>query len=313
MAVNLGELTSVVEDSYIKGLRNNVFEARPYIKSLRKKQVLKSGGEKVRIPIITDSTYDGPYDKYDTLPSDHVCELDAARYTWVRYQQSIVLENWDVLCSQGPTALLNLVEEKTEVARMKLSKGMSKGAWSNGSVTGDDGTHFGGLQLLVNTSNTTVGEIVQGTYTWFVPQRDGTTTALSLKSLMDLWNECTEFGETPTDIWTGKTTYAVLENILDAGQRYVNTNKADGGFTTLTFHGIPVHWDTDCPSTSTIDDLYMLNSNQLKLYTHKKRDFKLRKFMEPEDEDAIIGRVQYMGQMGTGMPAAHGVMYALAS
>jgi hypothetical protein len=303
------EVTAVVNDAFMGKLRDAIFNSTALLRELNKRKKTLNGGRYIREDILFNNTADGPYGMYEPLPMDHVTDITAAQFDWKRYQQSLVLEEFDRLVAAGPTSILDFVASKMKATELKLKHSISSGVFSDGTT---NTKHIDGLRMICAITGT-YGGIAKGTYSWWQGHRDSTTSALSIKSMTAMFRDCTVDEDSPDMLVTGDDTLDVYENLLDPGQRYVNTDTANAGFRSLTFKGRPIVSDSHCPTTTTIPDIFFLNFDYLQLVVHGKRDMKFRGFESPIDQDAVVGRILFMGNIVCGNPRMQGWMSALAS
>ena len=123
------------------------------------------------------------------------------------------------------------------------------------------------VDLYSEDGTGTVGTIVSSTETWWKSQfKDwGTDTgATLLADYTTLYNSCAKGsgGKKPNVIVGSAVMQASYEAALVANQRYVNVDKASGGFTELQFKNIPYLFTSEYTS----DSAWMFNTADTKLY-----------------------------------------------
>jgi len=124
------------------------------------------------------------------------------------------------------------------------------------------------LDLYTEDGTGTVGTIVSGTETWWKNQyKDwGTDTgATLLGDYTTLYNACAKGsgGRKPNIIVGGSAMHALYEAALTANQRFVGSDKASGGFTSLAFKDIPYIFSAEAPAG---ENAFMFNTNDTKLF-----------------------------------------------
>ena len=110
--------------------------------------------------------------------------------------------------------------------------------------------------------------------------------------------------DTPDLIVTTQTLYEKYESLLTyvsstnvAGSMTFPTEGVkklgDAGFGALAFKGQPVVWDELCTSTY----MFFLNLNHMKLVVHEKANFEVSDFVKPENQDARVAQILFMGNL----------------
>lgn len=67
----------------------------------------------------------------------------------------------------------------------------------------------------------------------------------------------------------------------------------DAGFQVLEFKGQPIVWDELCNSGV----MYFLNTNHMNLSVHKDANFEVSDFVKPENQDARVAQILFMGNL----------------
>jgi hypothetical protein len=83
----------------------------------------------------------------------------------------------------------------------------------------------------------------------------------------------------------------------------------DAGFQSLGFKGRPIVWDEQC----TAGYMYFLNTKHMKLVIHSDANFKTTQFVKPENQDARVAQVLFMGNITCDRAKSFGVMYTIAA
>ena len=67
----------------------------------------------------------------------------------------------------------------------------------------------------------------------------------------------------------------------------------DAGFQMLGFKGVPIVWDELAPTGT----MYFLNLDHMKLVVHSKANFETTEFVKPENQDARVAQILFMGNL----------------
>ena len=297
------DVLSTTLANYRNKLVDKIFDNYPLLSylngklgvGLRGKSVkrLVSGGESIVEQLMyEDNSTAGSYAGAEVLDTTLQDGITIARYDWKQYSASIGITGKDKLSNAGSTErLINLLEAKTKQAEMSLRKELSEGAWSDG--TGNGSKDLTGLQTLVD-SGTTVGGLAPGTYAWWASNENSTATSFAADGLATMrtsFNSVSYGNDKPDIVFTDQNNYERYEAALQPQERYQNTEAANSGFTALTFKGIPIMWDRDCPS----NEMYFLNSNYLSFVVHDQADMTTGEFVTPNNQDLSTAQILFMG------------------
>lgn len=295
--VNTGLMLSTTLKKYRKTMVDNIFKSNALFYQLKSENMVKTldGGERIVAPLMygkntTASSYSG-YQTLDTTPQEGI---DSAEFNWKQYSVSISISGKEERQNSGSSKIIDLLDAKTKQAEMSLTEALSEGIFSDG--TGNGGLNLTGLEAMVSSSGT-YGGINSALYTWWQAGIESTAEALSLAKMRTAYNTASVGGkDTPTLIVTTQTLFEKYEGLLTATLQAesAGTKKlADGGFQTLQFKGIPIVWDELCPSGT----MYFLNSRHMNLSVHKDSNFETTDFVKPENQDAKVAQVLFMGNL----------------
>ena len=109
------------------------------------------------------------------------------------------------------------------------------------------------------------------------------------------YNTITYGNDKPDAIFTDQDVFEYFEKALQPQERYQNTQVANSGFANLTFKGIPLLWDRDCPDK----EMYFLNSKYINLVVHRDADIATGAFQTPENQDVSTAQILFQGNLTT--------------
>lgn len=310
--------------NYRKQLADNIFVSIPFYYWMMKKgrKLLLSGGESIIVPLLyaqnsTVSDYSG-YETIDTTPQEGIT---SAKYAWTQVAGTVAISGKEEMQNSGENAIINLLQAKTTQLEKSMADYLSLQLFStNGDSTGPPI----GLQAMVAIAGTgTIGGIVSGTYTWWGNQQrnsydtDGTyATAANLRAGMKaVYNSVSQGNDQPDLILMSQTAFEWYEGILTPLKRFSDTRTADAGFQNLLYKASVCMWDRDFPNnlggTSSDEGMYFLNSKNLQLVVHSKRDMITTPFIKPENQDAKVAQLLWMGQLVTNNRRMLGVLHGI--
>ena len=127
-------------------------------------------------------------------------------------------------------------------------------------------------------------------------------------SMRTLLLACSRGDESPTVAILTRTGYGLLLKALTGTLTYntptPNTKFGEVGFEHVNFFGTPVLFDDGATSSRG----YFLNLKYLKLLVHRDRDMSIRDFITPTNEDSIVGRIYWAGNLVCNNLARQGIL-----
>ena len=317
--VNLGVLLSTTLKNYRSTLVDNIFKSNAVFMMLKEKGAVKEldGGERIVQPLMYGkNTTAGSYSGYDPLDTTPQVGIDAAEYNWKQYAVSITISGEEERKNAGSkTRIIDLLEAKTNQAELSLREKLGEGLFSDG--TGNDSKNLTGLKAMVDDGGT-YGGISGTTYSWWQAKTDEDATTLTIAIMRALFNDCSTGGsDTPDLVVTTQAAYQFYEALLTNFNGNVSfftpspdqKKLGDAGFQSLGFKGRPVVWDELC----TAGYMYMLNTKHMKLVVHSDANFKTTPFVKPENQDARVAQVLFMGNLTCDRRKSFGVAYTIAA
>ena len=311
-----------------------------------------NGGERVQIPLMyahnTTADIYTAYGVLDTSPQDGI---SSAFFTWAQLSTSISISRLEERQNSGESRLLGLLESKTMQAEAsakqllnncivsgKITTGASSSSGQFSARTGRlDSGALGPVPLpaLVDANNSraiAVGNINPNTYTFWRNQATSstsTTFAGMKQELSQVYNDCTKgvMGNPDLGVWDQRT-YEQYYNGLQSQERYVvdSPRVLDmlAGSEALKFRGATVVWDEVVPDVETNADIpdaigtftagtaYFVNSQSLEYVVDTETDFITTGFVRPENQDARVAQILWMGALTTNNRRKNGVLYGIA-
>lgn len=306
MALTWDQITGITQKKFIPKLTDNVFISSAALKRMKDKSYKKlDGGTSIMVPLeYDDLSSSGWYTGADTLSTSDNETMTSAEYAWKQLYANISITRRDELVNSGDSAKIDLVKSKTKNAEKTMTQLLATGIYNAGTTT----NAIIGLQAIIGTSNT-IGGISQTTYTWWAGQLDSSTTAFSIAALQTSFSNATFNNESPTVGYATKANYNRYYGQLQPQQRFMDSETAKGGFSSLMFNGIPFIADDYCPANNII----FLNENYIHLCVHKDEDMRFSGFQKPENQNLRLGQVFWMGALGSSNNRMHARLSAVAA
>jgi hypothetical protein len=273
-------------------------------------------------------SYSG-YDQLDVQPMDGIT---SAFYEWRQASVPIAISGLEEKKNNGEARILNLLESKTKQAEMGIQEFFNKrlqiGAGGTTITTAyqspvNGSSFIDPLPLLVAydpTAALTIGNISQLTYSWWRNQTSNSTSTTFkgfLQELRKLRVKCMRGpgGDHDLNI-VDEDVYSLYESALAEKHQNPSYQKADIPFENVGFYGKPVVHDeyvpdvqggSATPSTSS-GTWQMLNTKFLGIKVHAGTNFSPTPFQKPENQDAKVAHIQWLGAFGTSNRRKQGVM-----
>lgn len=303
---NVGVLLSTTLKNYQKKLVDNIHKSNAVFYMLKEMGAIKteSGGERIVRPLMygknsTTASYSG-YDLLDTTPQ---AGIDSAEYNWKQYSASITISGEEQRKNKGSKyKIIDLLEAKTKQAEMSLTEALTEGMFSDG--TGNGSKDLTGFAAMVNSSGT-YGGIDSSTYTWWASDVDSSNNTLTLAELRNSFNDVSKGGkDKPNLIVTDQNCFETYEGFItqvgttnvygsfkteSAGEKKLG----DAGFQTLGFKGVPMVFD----EYAGLGNVYLLNLRHMDLTVHEDANFATTEFVKPENQDALVAQILFMGNL----------------
>ncbi len=306
MPLSWDQISGITEKKFIKKLYDNVFDSNPLAKRLKEKSYEKlDGGTSIMVPLnYAQTTASGWYNGADTLSTSDNENITAAEYQWKQLYANISITRKDELMNSGDAAKVQLVKSKIQIAEKTMIDLLGTALYNDGSVVNAPV----GLRAIIATSGT-VGGIAIGSNSWWQGQVDAATTTFSISALQTQFNACTIDSDQPTVIMATRANYNRYYGALQPQQRFMDSETAKGGFSSLMFNGVPFIADSHCPTSH----IFILNEKNLSLFVHKDEDMRFEAFQKPINQNVKVAKVYWMGALGSSNNRLHGKLSAVAA
>lgn len=316
---NVDQLTAITNDFFMPDVPDLVHNQNVFFEMISKNRRLAPGGATIDQPLLYQFTQDGAYFDYErgsTAAEDQVTRAD---YNWKLYRQRIVISEPEIDRNSGPEAVFSLLEAKTKGAGMAIRDALGTDLFTAGN--GDSSRGVNSLQNLLGDATVPSGNLTSGGIDKSVAGNaffrgtnfDYTTSTLgTADTLIQAWFAIVDGNIKPNLVISHPDALRDAQReitgtggIATALERYVNTEQFKSGFVAYSFNGAPWSTDLHCPAA----ELFLLNMNFMHMTVHKKRDFQLKPFMQPEDQDVNIAWIKWMGNFTSSDPSRSGFMY----
>lgn len=313
MALPADQLTAITKKYYLPRLVDQIFDSNALFARMAKRSIPLDGGTQIALPLAYAlSTNVFTYRDYDTFSFTPTDQITHALFDWGQYGTAITISGREDAINSGKSAVINLLKTKMQLAEKTLRKYMGDHLWSDGS--GEAAQGIIGLKAAVDdgTNTATYGSIDRTANTWWKAKysaNGGTGRELTIKLMQNFMGDLTIDNDRPTLLMTTQDVFDKYFMLLQPHLRLTDPELADGGFQNLVFVGRPIVVDHRIPTDSaTRHTMYFLNEDYIHLYHHKDRHFYLDPFRRPVNQDAIVAKIYWMGQMVVDNPRMQGRM-----
>lgn len=300
------QISGITHKKFVKKLADNIFDSNPGIRRLKQKSYEKlDGGTSIMLPLnYAQTTASGWYTGADSLSTSDNENISAAEYSWKQLYANITITRLDELKNSGDAQVISLVKSKTQIAEKTMNDLLGVALYNDGTTTNAPV----GLRAIVNTTGT-VGGISMSSNSWWQGQVDSSSTVLSLSVLQTQFNAASVDNDQPTVALATRANYNRFYALLQPQQRFMDSDTAKAGFSSLMFNGIPFIADSHCPA----NHVFMLNENYLYLFAHKDEEMRFEPFVKPINQNVRVGKIYWMGAIGSSNNRLHAKMSALAA
>lgn len=313
---NFDQITAITNDVFLPGLPDLVFDQNVFFQMAHKAGSRPQGGAAIRQPVLYQFSKDGAYFDYDPASTAAEDQVTSAEFPWKLYRQRVVISEPELHRNDGPEAIHRLLKAKMKGAASAIRDSLGTDLFV--TTYGDSVKQINSLPNVLGdgtfpSTPTISGGIDKNTQTfWQGTNFDYTTATLGLNDdMLDAWYAVVDGTHTPNLILSHPT--ALKEHHKEIGvtnkvEQYVNTEKMNSGFVTYTFQGKPWVTDLHCP-TGADGLLFMLDMEFIDFVSHKNRNFTMRKFQQPDDQDVNIAFIYWMGNLTASDPSRSVIMY----
>lgn len=302
MATPIGTntLNSLSRNYVIPVIHDNLYRSNVVFFRMNSLNKVKlQGGTQIEVPLLyANFAAGGPYQGFDLLdvsPSDTVKN---AAFDWKQYFVPVSVDGLTLIKANSPDAVVNFIEAYFRNAQLAMADNLGTGLWTD-AVTNTK--HIDGLRGAVDegTVTATYGGLTRSTNTWWKCNLDSSTTTLTLAAMQTMWGNCQQGGRHTTLIATTQANYNRYWALSVGGQAFPvqpgghDEQLAQNGFTNMLFNGVPIVADSKC----TANHLYFLNEDFFTLYVQSNRDFVMKDFREPVNQDAWTSLLLWAGNL----------------
>lgn len=323
-AIGTDVVTALARRTIMPRIADNVYKSNPlFFRMYKGGKKIVQGGFQIEQPLMYQAmAAGGPYSGTDQLnitPSDTVLN---AVYPWAQQFVPITIDGLTQIKMDQPIAIANFVKMQFRQAEMQMADNIGTGLWSD---TVANSKQILGLTGAIDngTIASSYGGLNRTTYSWWNSQEDTSTTVTSLNKYNLLFQSCTFGGRHPTIILTTQSCWNYFYNtvgVATAGTQ-IFPNAPTGsdeillsaGYTNLLFNNVPLVSDSHIPGGTNQGVVFMINENYWDLFVSPRADFTLEDFQTPVDQDVMVAKILWAGNMACSNAQVNGKFIGLTS
>jgi hypothetical protein len=307
MATPIGAdtLTALSRRHIMPMIVDNVYNSNTIFFRLYKanKRIIQ-GGTQIEVPLMYRRfTAGGPYQGYDTLTVAPEDTVKNGAWDWKQHYVTVAVDGLTLIKTDSPDSVANYLKFYFAQAEMEMAENLANGLWSDGT----NPKEIDGLEAAVDDGGvaTTYAGLTRSTNTFLNAQDDSTTGTLTATALQSLFGNVAEGGRHPTVIGSRQEQYNRFWALNALNQDFPSqpagsdVQLASAGFTNQLFNGVPWVVDShvfDGPNASN-SAIVMLNEDYIYMAVSPRADFYLTPFQEPVNQDAMVAKMLWAGNL----------------
>lgn len=314
-------VTAIARRFILPEVVDNIYNSNPvFFRINQAKKKIVRGGTQIEVPLMyARFSNGGPYSGFDllnTAPSDTVKN---GAWDWKQQYVTVTVDGLTLIKTDSPEAIANFIELYFAQAEMEMAENLATGLWSDGSVA----KQIDGFKGAVDDSTVlaTYAGLARSTNTWWKSQIDSTTATLTLAALNSMYGSCANGGRKTSLIVSRQGQYNRFWALNVVQQRFEtqptghDEQLASAGFTNQLFNGTPWVVDShvfDGPNASN-SAIVFLNEDYIYWAVSPRADFYLEDFQTPTNQDAMVAKLLWAGNLVVTNVARQGKMTALTA
>jgi len=306
--IGVNTVNSISRRFIMPSVTDNVYNSNALtFRILRRRKKMFEGGFQIEVPIAWSHFAAGGYysgfDLLDVTPSD---TIKNAAFDFKQAQVPVSVDGATLIRTNSPEAVVNFLGQYFAQAESELCDILGAGVFSNASL---NPKMVDGLQGAVDNGAVaaTYGGLARSANTFWNSQVATAVAPLTFTQMQQIFGNCTQGGQHPTIIVTTQQVYNIVwalstgVNSLSGvpGQAFPvspggeDVQLAQAGFSNILFNGVPILVDSHCPPGT----MYFLNEEYMYLYVNPNRDFFIRDFDAPINQDAYTALILWAGNL----------------
>lgn len=234
---NISDIVATTIESRTKKIADNVTSNNALLTRLKQRGNMKtfSGGTKILQELsFAENSNAGWYSGYDLLPVGVSDVISAAEFNIKQAAVPVIISGLEQLQNSGPEQMIDLLEGRIKVAESTMANLISAGIYSDG--TGAGGKEIDGLEAMLPVDPTAApyGGIDGAAFTFWQNAVED-EASLTQAGMNAMWSKLVRGADRPDLIPCDSVYWNAYLALLQAQQRFTNTNDGDTGFMSIKF------------------------------------------------------------------------------
>lgn len=324
MATPIGTnvVTSIARRYIMPEIVDNIYNSNPVFFRLNaaNKRIVR-GGTQIEVPLMyARFSNGGPYSGYDVLNTAPNDTVKNGAWDWRQHYVTVTVDGLTMIKTDSPDAIANFIQLYFAQAEMEMAENLAAGLWADGVTNPKE---IDGLKGAIDDSTVlaSYAGLSRATNPWWRSQIDAATATMTLSALNTMFGNCTVGGRSPSLIASRQGQYNRFWNLNVVNQQFPaqagghDEQLASAGFHNQLFNGVPWIVDShvfDGPNASN-SAVVMLNEDYLYWAVSPRADFYLEDFQTPVDQDAMVAKMLWAGNLVVTNVARQGKMTNLSA
>lgn len=302
-AIGQDQLSSLVRHHVIPIITDNIYGQIPvFFRLMMGNKRTVNGGRWIEAPLMyKKANVGGSYTGAQVLTMAQFEDVKNGFWNWKQYYVPVVIDGLTLIMADSPLAIADYIKKQMKSAEMYMADLLSNALWATAPGAND----IDSITTAVDSTGTYAG-LNRAVDTWWAANETTGASTVSHTFLNNLFMNASVGGRHPTLICSRKDQYNRYFAVnMAAGERphFISPTSRDevlanAGFVNQIFNGVPwVVDDTISRSNSTDSDIFMLNEEFFEVVVSPRGDFIFKDFTEPHDQDAITGRLHFVGNV----------------
>lgn len=285
---------------------DNIYGSIPFFFRMNQmNRRMVQGGTQIEVPLMykrfaTGGPYQG-YDLLDVTPSDTVKN---GAWDWKQQYVNVTVDGLTLIKTDSPDAVANFLRSYFAQAEMEFAENLAVGLMSD-TVT--NAKEVDGLKGAVDAGGvaTTYAGLLRSGNTFMNSQVDTSTATFTLPAFQAHFSNVGSGGRHATLICSRVEQYNRFHNLNQVVQNFpmgpggADEQLASAGFTNLLYNNVPWLEDShvfDGPNTSN-SAILTLNEDYFHFCVTPRADFYLEDFQKPVNQDAMVSKILWAGNL----------------
>lgn len=323
MATPIGAnvVTALARHYVMPEIVDNIYGSNPIFYRINQanKKIVR-GGTQIEQPLMYKRfASGGPYQGYDVLnvaPSD---TIKNGAWDWKQQYVNVTVDGLTMIKVDSPEAIANFLQAYFQQAEEEMAENLGTGIWSSGT----NAKQIDGFGVAIDDGTTalTYAGLLRSANTFLNSQIDSSTATMTLASLQSMFGRTSSGGRHPTLIVSRQEQYNRYWALVAANQDFPvgpsghDEQLASAGFTNMLFNNVPWVIDShvfDGPNASN-SAVVFLNEDYVNWAVSPRADFYLEDFQTPVDQDAMVAKMLWAGNLVIPNTQRQGKMTALTA